>query len=78
MDTPAIEEAWPTAARMLSHEEARAEQRLYWSRKSVAERLGAMAELNRRMHRMRGSELDERKADGQADFGPSRIRRRTG
>lgn len=63
MERTAIKEAWPTAARMLSHEEARAEQRLYWSRKSIPERLAAMAELNRRMYQMRGIDVDQISAD---------------
>jgi hypothetical protein len=62
------------APRKLTHEEARREQRLYWSRKSAAERLAAMTELTRRMYRMRGIDIDERKAD----FTPSRVRRRQG
>jgi hypothetical protein len=74
METPLSEEGWPTAARMLSHDEARAEQRLYWSRKSIPERLAAMTELNRRMYSMRGIDIDEFKAD----FTPRRIRRSRG
>jgi hypothetical protein len=46
--------------RKLTHTEARAEQRLYWSRKTMAERLTAMWELNRRMALWRGVGLDER------------------
>jgi hypothetical protein len=47
---------------MLSHDEARAEQRLYWSRKSIPERLAAMTELNRRMYAMRGIDIDALKS----------------
>jgi hypothetical protein len=60
------------APRKLSHQEARTEQHLYWSRKSIAERLTAATELTRRLYRMRGIDIDERKAD----FTPSRVRRR--
>ncbi len=48
------------------------EQREYWSRKSIAERLAAATELTRRMYQMRGIDIDERKTD----FTPSRVRRR--
>ena len=62
-----MEEAIPVAhgwsARKLTHAEARMEQRLYWSGKSVAERLAAMTELTRRMYRMRGIDLDEFQTD---------------
>lgn len=34
--------------------EVRAEQRLYWSRRTPEERLGAMYELNRRVFRAEG------------------------
>jgi hypothetical protein len=60
--------------RKLTREEARREQHLYWSRKSVAERLAAMTELTRRMYRMRGIDIDERKADLTA----RRVRRSQG
>lgn len=49
--------------RKLTHEEARAEQRLYWSRKSPAERLSAMWELNRRMALWRGVDPDQQNTD---------------
>ncbi len=49
------------APRRLSPAAARTEQRLYWSRKSVPERLAAATELTRRMYRMRGIDIDERK-----------------
>jgi len=62
------------APRKLSHDEARREQRLYWSGKSVAERLAAMTELTRRMYRMQGIDIDEYKAD----FTPRRVRRSKG
>jgi hypothetical protein len=50
------------------------EQRLYWSRKSIPERLAAMTVLTKRMYRLRGIDLDEFKAD----LTPSRVRRRQG
>ncbi|MEO7028496.1 MAG: type II toxin-antitoxin system VapC family toxin [Acidobacteriaceae bacterium] len=42
--------------------------------KSMPERLAAATELTKRLNRMRGIDLDERKAD----FTPSRVRRRQG
>jgi hypothetical protein len=60
------------APRKLNHGGARMEQRVYWGQKSVAERLAAATELTKRMYRMRGIDIDERKAD----FTPSRVRRR--
>ena len=74
MERPTTEVAARSGPRKLSHEEARMEQLLYWSTKSVSERLAAMTELTRRMYRMRGIDIDERKAD----FTPSRIRRSQG
>jgi len=62
------------APRKLNHQQARLEQRLYWSQKSGPERLAAMTELTRRMYKMRGIDIDERKSD----FTPSRVRRRKG
>jgi hypothetical protein len=62
------------APRKLTHEEGRREQRLYWSSKTVAERLAAMTELTRRMYAMRGIDLDEFKTD----LSPRRVRRRKG
>ena len=62
------------APRKLNHRQARLEQLLYWSRKSGPERLAAMTELTRRMYKMRGIDIDERKSD----FTPSRVRRRKG
>jgi hypothetical protein len=60
--------------RKLSHEEARREQLLYWSRKTIPERLAAMTALTRRMYLMRGIDIDEFKTD----FTPRRIPRRKG
>ena len=57
--------------RKLTHEQARAEQRLYWSKKSIPERLAAMTALNKRMREMRGIFLDESKPD----LTVSRVRR---
>jgi hypothetical protein len=69
-----IEGAPVLAARKLSHAEARTEQRIYWSRRSIPERLAAATELTIRMYRMRGIDIDERKAD----FTPGRVRRSQG
>ena len=68
------ENAWAhdAAPRMLNREQARMEQHLYWSTRTVEERLHAMTELTRRMCRMRGIDRDERKTD----FSPSRVSRR--
>jgi hypothetical protein len=51
------------APRKLTHEQARTEQRLYWSRRSYAQRLAAMTALTKRMYRMRGIDLDELSTD---------------
>jgi hypothetical protein len=45
-------------ARMLTREQAKAEERLYWSRKTVAERLAGAAAITRDLYRMRGIDLD--------------------
>ena len=58
--------------RKLTHQQARMEQLLYWSRKSIPDRLAAAAALTRRSYQMRGIDLDQFKAD----FTPSRVRRR--
>ena len=60
--------------RKLTRAQARIEQRAYWSRKSIPERLAAMTDLTKRMYRMRGIDLDELKAD----LTPRRVRRRQG
>lgn len=68
---------WATkdwAPRRLTHAQARMEHLLYWSRRSIPERLAAATALTRRMYRMRGIDLDELKAD----FTLSRVRRRQG
>ena len=62
------------APRRLTREQGKVEQRLYWSRKTIPERLAAMTALNERMYRMRGIRLDEQ----EADFTVSRVRRRKG
>lgn len=62
------------APRKLTHEEARAEQRTYWAKRSASERLDAMTELTRRMCAMRGVDIDELKTD----WTVSRVRRRKG
>jgi hypothetical protein len=62
------------APRKLTYIEARTEQRLYWSRKSPAERLAAATALTKRSYSMLGIDLDERKAD----FTPRRVSRRRG
>lgn len=69
-----MSEAEDFAPRKLTREKAKMEQRLYWSRKTIPERLAAMAALNERMRRMRGIHLDEQ----EADFTVSRVRRRKG
>ena len=60
------------APRKLTHSEARMEQRLYWSRKSMPERLAAMTALTKRMNELRGIFIDEQNPD----LTPSRVRRR--
>jgi hypothetical protein len=62
------------APRKLTHEQARMEQHLYWSRKSMPERLAAMTALTKRMREIRGIFIDEDKPD----FTLSRVRRRQG
>jgi hypothetical protein len=62
------------APRKLTHLQARAEQRLYWSRKSPADRLDDDAALTRRSYSMIGIDLNERKAD----LTPRRVSRRRG
>jgi hypothetical protein len=54
------------APRKLTHEQA-----LYWSTKTIPERLAAMTALNKRMYAMRGIDIDEQ----EPDFAPSRVRR---
>jgi hypothetical protein len=51
------------APRKLTYDQARAELRLYWSRKSVPERLAAMTALNERVYKPRGIDLDDSKND---------------
>ena len=60
------------APRKLTHEQARMEQLIYWSRKSIPERLAGMTALTKRLHHMRGVEVDGLGAD----FNPRRIPRR--
>ena len=62
------------APRKLTHLQARAEQRLYWSRKSPADRLVAATALTKRSYSLLGIDLDERKAD----LTPRRVSRRRG
>jgi PIN domain nuclease of toxin-antitoxin system len=62
------------APRKLTHLQARAEQRLYWSRKSPADRLVAATALTKRSYSLLGIDLDERKAD----LTPRRVSRRQG
>jgi hypothetical protein len=65
------------APRKLTHEQARIEQRLYWSRKSGPERLAAMTALIKRMYKMRGIDLDLRKPNElKTDLTPRFVRRR--
>lgn len=56
------DQEWP-AARKLTHEQARAEQRLYWMEMTVAERLIASRALTDRLLRMRGLKPNERLTD---------------
>ena len=58
--------------RKLTHEQARMEQLLYWSKKTIPERLAACTSLTKQLYQMRGIEVDER----EADFTPSRVPRR--
>jgi hypothetical protein len=60
------------APRKLTPSQARAEQRLYWSRKTASERLDAATALTKRSYSMLGIDLDERKAD----LTPRRVSRR--
>jgi hypothetical protein len=60
--------------RKLTHHQARMEHLLYWSSKSIPERLAAATALTARMYKMRGIHIDEQ----QADFTPRRVRRRKG
>jgi hypothetical protein len=62
------------APRKLTHHQARLEQHLYWSRKSIPERLAAATALTTRMYRMRGIHITEQ----ETDFTPRRARRRQG
>jgi hypothetical protein len=61
-----------SAPRKLTHHQARMEQLLYWSRKSIPERLAAATALTERMQRMRGIQIDEQ----EADLTPRRVPRR--
>ena len=70
-EMPEADELTP---RKLTRDQAKMEQRLYWSRKTIPERLAAMTALNERMSRMRGIRLDEQAAD----LTPRRVRRRKG
>ena len=53
----------PLQLRKLTYEQARLEQLLYWSRKTISERLTAARELTKRMYRMRGIDIDEQPTD---------------
>jgi hypothetical protein len=68
------EDAASFAPRKLTRPEARMEHLLYWSRKSIPERLAAATALTKRMYEMRGIYIDEQ----EADFTPRRVRRRQG
>jgi hypothetical protein len=50
------------------------EQLIYWSQRSIPERLEAAAALTRRMKQMRGTPYDEQ----ETDLTPSRVRRSKG
>jgi hypothetical protein len=60
------------APRRLTRHQARMEHLLYWSRKTIPERLAAASALTIRMYKMRGISIDEQ----EADFTLSRVRRR--
>jgi hypothetical protein len=53
------------------------EQLVYWSQRSIPERLEAAAALTRRMNDMRGT-TQEKYDEQQADLTPRRVRRRKG
>ena len=74
MQRPVIGGIPPLAVRKLGYEEARMEQLVYWSRKSIPERLAAATSLTRRMYEMRGIAYDEQ----EADFTARRVRRDRG
>jgi hypothetical protein len=63
MDGSMPEDADDLRPRKLTHQQAKMEQRLYWSQKSIPERLAAMTALSRRMREMRGIFIDEEKPD---------------
>ena len=62
------------APRKLTHDQAKMEQRIYWSQKSIPERLAAGAALTRRLYQMRGIDIDQFKTD----LTPRRVRRSKG
>ena len=64
--------------RKLTHEQARMEHLLYWSRKTVAERLAASAALTRRLYKLRGIDWGKEKSldERNADLTPRRVSRR--
>jgi hypothetical protein len=72
------EELQPVASgmslRKLTREQDKAEQRVYWLRRSARERLAAATKLTKQLYRLRGIDLDERKTD----FTVSRVRRGKG
>jgi len=47
-----------TGARKLTREQARLEEALYWSTKTIAERIAAARELTTHLYRMRGIDVD--------------------
>ena len=60
--------------RKLTHEQARMEQALYWSKKTIPERLAAMTALNKRLLSMRGIAFDEPNPDLTPRRAPRRKR----
>jgi hypothetical protein len=74
MEVSMSEDPGHLAPRKLTHQQARMEQLLYWSRKTIPERLAAMTALTRRMNEMRGIFIDEQNPD----LTPRRVRRRQG
>jgi hypothetical protein len=62
------------SVRKLSHQQARMEHLLYWSRKSIPQRLAAMTALTKRLYAMQGIDIDA----FQTDLTPRRVSRGKG
>ncbi len=63
-----------TRPRMLSFEEARAEQRRYWAGLTMGERITAAGKLTAQLQRIRGIDPNDRSAESRARFVPFRKR----